>query len=58
MHPFGPLDSLQSFLVSEAKESAAASRSSKTWRRSGMVVPAGALHNCRHEGNSSQFTGE
>ena len=38
-----------------AKESSSVSRSSKSWRRSGMVVAVGALHNCRPEADFSQF---
>src|SRR5580765_7336438 len=38
-----------------AKESTSLSRSSKLWRRSGMVVRAEALHNCSPEENFSQF---
>src|SRR6266478_4269185 len=41
-----------------AKQSAPASRSSKSWRRSGMVSSADALHNCSSEEDFSRRFGD
>ena len=54
-----PLDSLQSSAGVRQSNPDPLGRSSKSWRRSGMAVPAEASHNCSPEGDAASLvTGE